>query len=193
MELTQLGIDGAWLAQSQTFDDQRGSFQEWFKREEVKQNTGIDFAAMQANISLSCRGVVRGIHYSLAEQGQSKWITCVTGSIQDIIVDIRPDSRTFGKWAEVILSGNSGKSILIGAGLGHAFLSLEDNTTVAYLLSSPYSPGEEYEINPLDTQINITWDFDLCGLIFSEKDKYAPTLEQRLVQGNLPRIGNDIE
>lgn len=144
---------------------------------------------MQANISRSSRGVVRGVHYSLAAKGQAKWITCMAGSIKDIIVDIRPDSITFGKWAEVTLSESSGKSLLISAGLGHAFLALEDDTTVAYLLSSPYSPIDEYEINPLDSQIKIAWGLDSGELIFSEKDKNAPTLEQCLAQGNLPMVG----
>jgi dTDP-4-dehydrorhamnose 3,5-epimerase len=84
-------------------------------------------------------GLLRGIHYSIAPRGQAKWITCVSGSIQDVIVDIRPDSKTFGQWVDVELKGDSGKAVLISEGLGHGFLALEDNTAVAYLVSTPFS------------------------------------------------------
>ena len=101
MNLIPLGIEGAWLAESQVWSDERGFFREWFKAEDVKSVTGRDFGIEQANISLSSLGTLRGIHYSIAPRGQAKWITCVSGSIKDVIVDIRPASQTFGNWVEV--------------------------------------------------------------------------------------------
>lgn len=187
MKLTPLGIDGAWLADSPVWSDDRGFFREWFKSEDIKSATGRDFGIEQANISLSSTGTLRGIHYSIAPSGQAKWITCVAGLIKDVIVDIRPDSQTFGKWIEVELSGSSGKAVFISEGLGHGFVALEDNTAVAYLVSTPFSPTDEFEINPLDEKIGINWGMNLSELKISEKDKKAPTLSERLAEGKLPQ------
>ena len=178
MKLTALGIDGVWLAESPVWSDDRGFFREWFKSEDIKAATGIDFSIQQANISQSQRGVIRGIHYSLAPQGQAKWITCVSGSIRDVTVDIRPGSPTFSKSVHVDLNGQDGKAILIGPGLGHGFASLAGSSTIAYLLSSPYSPAEEFEINPLDPALGINWGIDLGEISLSNKDRHARTLEE---------------
>lgn len=186
MKLTPLGIEGAWLAESPVWSDERGFFREWFKTEDVKSATGRDFAIEQANISVSSAGTLRGIHYSIAPRGQAKWITCISGAIKDIIVDIRPDSKSFGHWIEVELRGDSGKAVLISEGLGHGFVALEDNTAVAYLVSTPFSPNDEFEINPLDEKMGINWGMDLSALKISEKDKNAPTLAEQLAEGKLP-------
>ena len=187
MELTPLGIEGAWLASSPVWSDDRGFFREWFKTEEINKATERNFNIEQANISSSTKGTLRGIHYSLAAKGQAKWVTCVSGSIKDVIVDIRPNSKTFGKWIEVELSGTSGNALLIGEGLGHAFISLANVSTVAYLVSSPFSPTEEFEINPLDPAIGINWGLSLSELKISDKDKNSPTLEERKEEGKLPK------
>jgi dTDP-4-dehydrorhamnose 3,5-epimerase len=187
MKLTPLELEGGWLAESPVWTDDRGFFREWFKSEAIKSATGRDFGIEQANISLSSAGSLRGIHYSLAPRGQAKWITCVSGSIQDVIVDIRPDSQTFGEWIEVELSGSSGKAVFISEGLGHGFVALEDNTAVAYLVSAPFSPAHEFEINPLDKKIGINWGIDLSALKISDKDRKAPTLAERLDEGKLPK------
>ena len=187
MKLTPLGIDGAWLAESPVWSDERGFFREWFKSEDVRVATGREFGIEQANISLSSVGTLRGIHYSIAPRGQAKWITCVAGSIQDVIVDIRPDSKTFGQWIDIELKGESGKAVLISEGLGHGFLALENNTAVAYLVSTPFSPTDEFEIDPLDEKIGIKWGMELSSLKISEKDRIAPTLAERLAEGKLPK------
>jgi dTDP-4-dehydrorhamnose 3,5-epimerase len=187
MELTPLGIDGVWLAESPIWRDSRGVFREWFKSEDIRNATGRDFGIEQANISVSSKGTLRGIHYSMAPLGQAKWITCVSGLIKDVIVDIRPDSKNFGQWIEVELRGDSGKAVLIGEGLGHGFLSLEDNTSVAYLLSTPFAPSYEFEINPLDPRIGINWGVDLSRLMISDKDQKAPSLSERATDDLLPK------
>jgi dTDP-4-dehydrorhamnose 3,5-epimerase len=186
MELTPLGIDGVWLAESPVWSDDRGFFREWFKSADIKNATDRDFGIEQANISLSSRGTLRGIHYSIAPHGQAKWITCVAGSIKDVIVDIRPGSRSFGQWIEVGLRGDTGAAVFISEGLGHGFVALEDKTAVAYLVSTPFSPSDEFEINPLDEKIGINWGMDLKDLKISDKDKNAPTLHHRLTEGKLP-------
>jgi dTDP-4-dehydrorhamnose 3,5-epimerase len=186
MELTPLGIEGAWLAESPVWSDDRGFFREWFKTEDVNKATGRNFNVEQANISSSTKGTVRGIHYSLAAKGQAKWVTCVSGLIKDVIVDIRPSSKTYGDWIEVELSATSGNAVLIGEGLGHGFISLADGSTVAYLVSSPFTPSQEFEINPLDSAIGIKWGMSSSELNISDKDKNAPSLQERFQDGKLP-------
>ena len=187
MDLSPLGIEGAWLASSPVWEDDRGSFREWFKASDIKSATGLDFSVAQANLSHSKRGVLRGIHYSLAAGGQAKWVTCVSGSIRDVIVDIRPTSPTYGQYVIVDLVGGSGNVVLIGAGLGHGFISLNDDSAVAYLVSSPFSPTEEFEINPLDPIIGINWGLPTDQLLLSAKDLAAPDLSERRELGLLPK------
>jgi dTDP-4-dehydrorhamnose 3,5-epimerase len=186
MKLTPLEIEGAWLAESPVWSDDRGFFREWFKSDDIKNVTGRDFGIEQANISLSSAGTLRGIHYSIAPRGQAKWITCVSGSIKDVVVDIRPNSRTFGQWVDTELSGDSGKAVFISEGLGHGFLALQDNTLIAYLVSTPFSPTYEFEINPLDEKIAVNWGMEMSNLKISDKDKKAPSLFEQLQNGKLP-------
>ena len=190
MELTLLGIDGAWFATSPVRGDERGFFREWFKSSDVFGVTGIDFGVQQANISVSHLGVIRGIHYSLAFGGQAKWVTCVSGSIIDVIVDFRPKSPNYGQHVTQSLSSGEGRAFLIAAGLEHGFISLENNSAVSYLLSSPYPPQDAYEINPLDPDLKINWNLELVGgveVVLSPKDAAAPSLSEREAQSKLPQ------
>ena len=187
MEFQPLSIDGAWIARSALHKDERGSFREWFRNDDMRTTTGFNFEVVQANLSVSKRGVLRGIHYSLAETGQSKWVTCATGSIWDVVVDLRPSSPTFKQSVGVELSGERGEGVIISAGLGHAFLALQDETVVSYLLTSGYSPTNEYGIDPFDTDLAINWP--KLNHILSTQDREAPTLIDRLVQGLLPGHG----
>lgn len=177
-DLQPLGIEGAWLFNSPIHNDSRGYFREWFKLSDVERVIGRSFPIAQANISRSKRGVVRGIHFSLAPQGQAKWVTCVEGAIWDVVIDIRPDSPTFKQWLSHEIRAGDGKSLMISEGLGHAFLALEDQTVMSYLLTTPYSPQHEFAINPTDPEIGIDWP--LKEVVFSDKDKEAPTLAEFL-------------
>lgn len=186
MKFTPLGIQGAWLGDSPVWSDECGFFREGFKADDVLAATGFDFSIRQANISQSQSGVIRGTHYSLALKGQAKWVTCGNGSIRDVIVDIRTSSPTFGKSVCVDLEGLDGRAVLIGAGLGHGFASTAHTSTIAYLLSSPFSPVDEFEITPMDSNLGIDWGVNLSGATFSEKDRTSPSLSERLNLNQLP-------
>ena len=189
MEFTPLGIEGAWLAKSPVWEDNRGHFSEWFKREEILLKTGIDFSVQQSNVSLSNRGVIRGIHYSLAPEGQAKWVICSRGAIIDYIVDLRTNSPTFKSFKSAQLRESDGNAILISAGLGHGFLSLEDSSQITYLLSSEFSAEHEFGINPFDLDLNIDWKkYCSTEFILSKKDKEAPTIQELLYTSLLPKI-----
>lgn len=186
MEIEKLAIEGLWIGRSPIHSDSRGFFREWFRSDDFESAIGRKFEVSQSNISMSNRGVLRGIHYSLAPAGQAKWITCISGSIWDVAVDLRPTSPTFKKWVGVTLTAGSGEALFLSEGLGHGFISLENNSVVSYMLTSPYSPSEEFEVNPLDPELRIEWP----GLerLMSPKDENAPMLATHLAEGNLPKI-----
>jgi dTDP-4-dehydrorhamnose 3,5-epimerase len=174
MKFEPLELDGAWLAISDIHSDRRGSFFEWLRTDELNDKTNETFKVAQANVSVSKKHAMRGIHFSAAPGGQAKWVSCLAGSILDVVVDLRRDSKTYLKWSATNLDARSGKSLYIGNGLGHAFLALEDNSIVSYLLSTPYQPQMEHSINPYDRTIGIEWPEGFH--ILSQKDSNAQSL-----------------
>lgn len=171
MKVTPLAIAGAWIIESPVYPDDRGIFREWFKLETLKEFGFPTFEVRQANTSISKMGVIRGIHYSSEINGQTKLVTCTSGSVLDVIVDLRPKSATYGDHLEVELSESLGKCVYISSGLGHGFQALEDNSVVTYLLDKEYSPNNEFGINPVDQNLNIRWP--LSDFQISEKDRTA--------------------
>jgi dTDP-4-dehydrorhamnose 3,5-epimerase len=184
MEFERTEIEGVWFTHSQVYGDNRGSFRECFQFVESKENTGLDFSVAQTNSSISHKGVIRGVHFSLSPRKQWKWITCLNGSIHDVVTDVRVGSATFLKSISLELSSSNGKGILIQSTLGHSFQSLEDNSLVVYCLSSSYEPNLEYGINPHDDKLAINWP--LQNPILSSKDLSAPTIDVLDVGGLLP-------
>ena len=104
----------------------------------------------------------------------------------DVVVDIRTGSPTFGTWDAVVLDDRTHRSVYLSEGLGHAFLALEDNSTVMYLCSAGYAPGREHTINALDPALNIAWPTIHGQPSLSERDRQAPTLAQVQAAGLLP-------
>ena len=169
MKVTPLGIDGAWLIAAPTYPDNRGLFREWFI-DDLETDTELPrFDVKQANTSISKKGVIRGIHYSSRENGQSKIVTCTLGSILDVVVDLRKDSVTFGKSITIELNEEDGLSVYVSSGLGHGFQALEEKTAVTYLLNKKYEPSSEFTIDPMDVDLSIKWR--LNDWILSEKDR----------------------
>lgn len=181
-----LGIEGAWVSTPRIFRDGRGSFLEWFRGRELSEALGYQPEIAQANCSVSRRNVIRGIHYADVPPGQAKYVTCVSGAVTDIVVDIRVGSPTFGAWEATLLDDVYRSAVFIAEGLGHAFAALTDEATVIYTCSTPYAPDREHEVYPLDPAIDIAWPGN-GEPILSEKDHAAPTLEQARNAGLLPR------
>jgi dTDP-4-dehydrorhamnose 3,5-epimerase len=183
-----LGIEGAWVYTPRVHTDDRGSFAEAFRGAEFAADLGYRLDVAQANCSVSRRGVIRGIHYADVPPGQAKYVTCMSGAILDVVVDLRADSPSFGKWEAVRLDAAARSAVFISEGLGHAFMALTDDATALYLCSTPYAPGREHGVHPLDPAIGIAWPADegLAPLL-SDKDAAAPTLEEALAAGQLPK------
>jgi dTDP-4-dehydrorhamnose 3,5-epimerase len=169
----ELEIPGAWVFTPKHFGDDRGVFFEWFQDSTFREHAGDDLVLAQANCSVSQKGVLRGIHYANVPPGQRKYVTCFSGSALDVLVDLRPSSPTFGKWISIKLDTADSKVVFIPNGVGHAFMALEDNTTIVYLCDQRYNPSSEFEIHPLDPTIAISWPTDIEPLI-SPKDATAP-------------------
>ena len=184
MKLTELTIPGLFLLTSPVWGDERGFFREWFKCADFE-DEGIEFHALQANLSMSQRNVVRGLHYSLAPEGQAKVVTCVYGELDDVIVDVRVGSPTYGSWEVVHLAADEERSVLLPAGVAHGFCVTSEQAALSYLLSSPFNAGAELEINPFDEEINVAWSIPGDAIV-SEKDATAPSLAKRLSAGELP-------
>jgi len=184
----RLGIDGAWVFTPQLHRDDRGSFAEAFRGEQFAAALGYRLEVAQVNCSTSVRGVIRGIHYADVPPGQAKYVTCAAGAVMDVVVDLRAGSPAFGAWEAVRLDDVSRRAVFLAEGLGHAFMALTDQATVMYLCSTPYAPGREHGVHPLDPALGITWPIDSLdgGPLLSGKDAAAPTLEQALRDGALP-------
>jgi dTDP-4-dehydrorhamnose 3,5-epimerase len=189
-----LGIDGAWVYTPQVHHDDRGSFAEAFRGAEFAEALGYRLDVAQVNCSVSRRGVIRGIHYSDVPPGQAKYVTCVSGAILDVVVDLRAESPTFGKWEAVRLDAETRGAVFLGEGLGHAFMALADGATALYLCSTPYAPGREHGVNPLDPAIGIDWPLeDGEAPVLSDKDAAAPSLDEALRAGQLPGYADSAE
>ncbi|MFE3020744.1 dTDP-4-dehydrorhamnose 3,5-epimerase family protein [Streptomyces sp. NPDC059256] len=180
-----LGIEGAWVDTPRVFTDQRGRFHEWFRADRFRELTGHSLRLEQANCSRSGRGTLRGIHYAAVPPGQAKYVTCVSGAVLDVVVDLRTGSPTFGTWEAVRLDDREHRAVYLSEGLGHAFMALEEGSLVVYLCSEGYAPQREFGIHPLDPQLAIAWPDGLTPEL-SDKDAAAPTLEEAGLLGLLP-------
>jgi dTDP-4-dehydrorhamnose 3,5-epimerase len=186
VKLIELSIPGAFVLESPVWEDDRGFFREWFKRGDLEA-AGVDFPIQQANLSMSKRNVVRGLHYSLAPEGQAKLVTCAYGELDDVLVDVRMGSKAYGRVEVVHLSAEEERSVLIPTGVAHGFCVTSEIGALTYLLSSPFNAAMELEVNPFDKVLNIPWPLT-DDAITSEKDAKAPTLMRRLWSGELPRL-----
>lgn len=193
MEITPLSIDGAWVLTPHQIGDKRGVFLEWYKSSKFTEKTGREFDLQQANCSVSSAGTLRGIHYTDSPPGQPKYVACVSGSMLDVIVDLRIGSPTYGKWESVLLDDKDRRMVYLSEGLGHGFIALEDNATIIYLCGLEYQPELDHEINPLDPDLGIDWptvgsDGQPLEFTLSPKDQAAPTLREAEAAGILPRL-----
>lgn len=185
MRITPTAIPDVLLIDNVKHGDDRGYFLEWFRDDQFVAATGHSFGLAQANCSVSTRGTMRGIHFASVPPGQAKFVTCMTGAVLDVAVDLRIGSPTFGTWTSERLDPNNRRAMYLPEGIGHAFLALEEATTVIYLCSTPYDPTREFEIHPLDPTIAIDWPGDIVPQL-SAKDASAPTLAEAEAARSLP-------
>ena len=190
MIIEPLAIEGAFLITPEGHKDERGEFHEWYRPDLLAEATGADWTVRQANMSRSRRGALRGIHFAQVPPGQAKYVTCVSGRVADVVVDVRVGSPTFGQWDSVLLETDDRRAVFLSEGLGQGFVSLADGSTVAYLCNQPYAPGREHEVHPLDPEIGIDWQLPSAEIELSPKDAAAPSLAEAAQAGRLPTSGS---
>lgn len=186
MEITPLGIAGAYRVDNTLHSDDRGEFVEWFRADRLEVATGLRFQTAQANLSVSEKGSLRGLHYADVPPGQAKYVMCVVGAIRDFVVDIRVGSPTFGQSVWVDLDARTRGAMVLDVGLGHAFVAMEPGTVVAYLVTDVYKPHAEHAVNPLDPELGLEFPLPVGTLLLSAKDQAAPSLSQAIEEGRLP-------
>jgi len=184
MTFTPLKIAGVWLHTPKVWTDERGAFHEVFKLSQISKQLGRDFQVKQVNQSVSSKGVIRGIHWTDSPEGQAKYVSCPKGALWDVVVDLRPESETYGTWDARLLSGENAASMLISEGIGHGFLSLDDGTVANYLCTSEFNPTADKTVNPQDPTLAI--DFRLIGqqfgvrkFLLSPKDSEAGNFQPK--------------
>jgi dTDP-4-dehydrorhamnose 3,5-epimerase len=186
MEFRELSIEGAYEITPRQFPDDRGVFLESFRGDKLAELVGHQPRIVQTNVSVSSRGTVRGIHFADVPPSQAKYITALSGSLVDYVVDLRVGSPTFGQWDSVLLDTRDRRAVYLPEGFGHAFAALEDDTTAMYLVTAPYNPGREHGIHPLDPEVGLTLPDGFEAPVLSPKDASAPSLAEAREQGLLP-------
>lgn len=185
MEVRPLAIEGAWEVTPRQFPDARGVFLESFRGDRLAEVVGNRPDIVQTNVSVSGRGTVRGVHYADVPPSQAKYVTALSGSFIDFVVDIRVGSPTYGQWDQVRLDTGDRRAVYLSEGLGHAICALEDDSTVLYLCTATYDPQREHGVNPMDPSLALEFPEGLEPIL-SEKDKAAPSLRDAQEQGLLP-------
>jgi len=187
VEIRELAVPDSYVLDLVPHGDARGRFTEWYRADVLAGAVGHPLTLAQANHSVSARGVLRGAHFALVPPGQAKYVYCPAGKVLDVVVDVRVGSPTFGVHDAVVLDSEQPRAVYLAEGLGHAFVSLADHSSVTYLVSSGWSPGREFGVHPLDPALDLPWP---TGMEFelSAKDLAAPTLEQAREQGLLPTM-----
>ena len=164
------------LVKPKVFGDNRGFFAETYKKSDFVSN-GITAEFVQDNHSKSSAHVLRGLHYQTKPYEQAKLVRCISGRINDVAVDIRPDSETFGKYVKVELSEENKNMLYIPEGFAHGFVVLSDSAEILYKTSCEYAPQADRGIIWNDKDINIDWEIDFEPVL-SEKDKVQPPLSK---------------
>tara|TARA_B100000767_G_C19706511_1_gene510783 strand:+ start:135 stop:677 length:543 start_codon:yes stop_codon:yes gene_type:complete len=168
-------IKNAYLIEPNPFEDERGSFRRHFCEKEFSKN-GIVSSVRQANVSENkSKFTLRGFHYQTGANAEGKTLSCISGSIYDIIVDLREDSPTFKKWLSFELNDKNKKSIHIPPGCANAFFTLEENCIIHYYCSQSYHPEAEKGVRYNDPSFNFIWPFE--PEVISEKDKSHPDFQ----------------
>jgi len=173
LKLISTDFNDVMLFETTSYRDDRGSFKEAFNNE-ISELTNIVF--IQDNESYSKYGVLRGLHFQKSPCEQSKLVRVSYGIIQDVVVDIRPNSETYGKWKSFELSSDNNYNLLIPKGFAHGFLVLSEEAVVNYKVDSYYDRKLDSGVRYDDKNLDIKWKLPLEDIILSDKDKNLPNL-----------------
>lgn len=168
MKVIETELRGAFVFEASNYKDDRGYFSVPFNLKQFREITNFHADFVQDNLSCSKKNVLRGLHYQI-KKPQGKLVRVIKGSVQDVIVDLRQSSKTFGKHFSVILTDKNNLSLWSPPGFAHGFLSLEDDTKFFYKVTNFYSPDHERTLLWNDSELNIEWKY-FDNLLLSDKD-----------------------
>ncbi len=173
MKYTPLPLSGSFVIDLEMDQDERGFFARTFCRQEfLKRDLQADFKQCSLSYN-SLKGTLRGMHFQTAPHEEVKLVSCIQGAIFDVIIDVRPVSKTYGRWAFVELSSKNYKMLYVPKGFAHGFQTLEDHTKVYYQISSDFIPSAARGIRWNDPYFSIDWPYT-NGLTISLKDQSYP-------------------
>ena len=176
---TETSIEGLYIIEPTVFGDNRGYFMETYNEKDFKE-IGITTKFVQDNQSKSKKGVLRGLHFQ-TENTQSKLVRCVKGEVYDVAVDLRPNSKTYGKWEGVFLSEENKKMFFVPKGFAHGFLVISDEAEFVYKCDDVYNHSAEGGLKIDDPDVNIQWPLDRINnteLTIADRDKNWPSLKE---------------
>jgi dTDP-4-dehydrorhamnose 3,5-epimerase len=175
VEFKETEIPDVLVVETGRFDDDRGFFTETYSLP-MWEAGGFDGIFVQDNLSESCRGTLRGMHYQLSGHGMGKLVRVVSGSIFDVAVDLRKGSPSFGKWVGRELSAENGLALWVPVGFAHGFVALEDSSLVWYKCTGAHAPQAERSLRYNDSSVAIDWPIE--PTVISAKDAEAPLLDE---------------
>lgn len=170
MKITETNIEGLVIIEPKVFGDSRGYFMETFQKNTFNSSvTETEF--IQDNESKSSKGVLRGLHFQLPPYQQAKLVRVIEGEVLDVAVDLRKDSKTYGKHYSILLSGENKKQFFVPRGFAHGFVVLSETAIFSYKVDNLYAPTHDSGILWNDETLNIDWNIDIELVQLSEKDK----------------------
>jgi dTDP-4-dehydrorhamnose 3,5-epimerase len=175
LKITETYIPGCFIIQPQIFEDNRGLFFESFKKNDLEIVIGKSIDFVQDNQSISKKWTLRGLHFQKGTSAQSKLVSVPYGEVLDVVVDIRKESPTYGKYYKIKLSSKNHTSLYVPRGVAHGFLSLQENTVFHYKCDNYYHQESEGGILYNDLELEIDWEYNNENLIISEKDRELPS------------------
>lgn len=178
MEIKKTNIDGCFELIPRVFEDERGYFFESFNQSTFEKETGAKPFFVQDNQSFSTKGVLRGLHFQKGSHAQAKLVRVLEGEVLDVAVDIRSNSKTYGKIVRTVLSSDNRKQLFIPRGCAHGFVTLSKTAIFFYKCDNFYDKESEGGILYNDPELNIDWILNENDLIISEKDRILPTLNE---------------
>ncbi|UBZ16086.1 dTDP-4-dehydrorhamnose 3,5-epimerase [Flagellimonas marinaquae] len=173
MKATETRLKGCFVLEPKIFEDERGYFFESFNHREFCEAIGQEINFVQDNQSFSKKGVLRGLHFQKGEHAQAKLVSVLQGRIQDVVVDLRKNSPTFGEHLSIELNSKDKRQLFVPRGFAHGFLTLSESANVFYKCDNYYHKNAEGGIRYDDKHLMIDWQIDPKDLFFSEKDKLA--------------------
>ncbi len=178
MKVIETKLSGAVIIEPKVFGDNRGYFFESYNDKAFKQATGLNLTFIQDNQSRSKYGVLRGLHYQLNPNAQTKLVRATEGVILDVAVDVRKGSPTYGEHISIVLSEQNKRQLLIPRGFAHGFVVLSEFATIQYKCDGFYAPESDAGIIYNDPELNIDWQIPAEDIILSEKDQKHLTLAE---------------